>query len=1296
MTRPDVTLHSFSQSLSALKPRGLLLLPIAFLAFALCASAQITNVTNSTSTPIPGAGHDYIKMLSETVNPANGSVSIRIQTPTPPGRGVSLPFSFAYDSNGVAHVTSNSIGIPSWTDNTAYLSTGGWSYSVPMLSNVLMEVPILPHGLCGYFMDYVFQDPTAGRHSLRVSYVLDPGPTQCGLATPPPSQVLTGGDDYYIASLGPTLATIADPGGTVYTFPSLSQQHAGTGNGSLPASSLPSSIEDRNGNQILITDLGLQQNGVAGSFTMTDTLGRTLLSSSGFGVSGNTLAVSGIPTPYSITWGTTGVNFPINSWLLFNGQNECYSFIPGQGGTHSVIKNIRLPNNQSYQFSYDPASGLVSKITYPTGGNVQYTWGVNSRSEAAQFEDTKGDGNSCIFEYDVPAVTKRIVSFDGTTPALTQVFTYSPTKWSSNLYWSAKTTTVTTTDNITGLVSTVVYTYSPVNAPNQPNDIRFFTPQIPVEQTVVHSAGTTLRTVNKTWYDQYEMQSVQTVLENGFTNQTTYIYGTFAQVIDKKEYDYGSTAPGALLRETATAYQAFIAGPTGAYIHDRPCQSVVYDGSRNSYAETDYFYDNGGTGTVCGTAGTPSVSSAGGASLTGHDETNYGVSSTTCAGRACPRGNVTQKTQSSTGASPVTTYTYDETGQVLSMIDPCGYAACSDMAGTTHTTKYSYADGYTVLSGGSNVGYTPSGKTNAYLTTITNALGQTENFTYDYNNGQLTASKDQNLQPTFYIYSDPLARPTQVNYPDGGQTQYAYNDAPSSPGVTTCQLMSGTAGATCSPVSPPSGWKTTLATMDGIGHAVKTTLVSDSDGPTYTTAVYDGLGRRYTVSNPYRSTSDPTYGITTYTYDAVGRTTKVTHPDGTLIGTSYTGRATDVLDEGNGTRNTETVSQVDGLGRVVSICEVTGTAQLGAGGTPTACGQDVAKTGFLTSYVYNVLGNLLSVNQGSLGQRTFAYDSLSRLLCAANPETGSATCPNPDNGTYTAGTTRYGYDANGNLSSLTRPAPNQTNGAVTVAAMYQYDALNRTTQKSYSDGVTPTAMFGYDQANVTMGAQKFNITNSIGRLSWECTIAPTNCPTMTAFSYDKIGRTAQLWQCQHLNCTLPNIVFSYDYDLIGDELDYFIGTVPPGSTEAVSTYSSAGRLTSFTSPTFDSNNPANLLTGVHYDPFGHIISANLANGLSLSSGYDARGRVTAMAVGTNCSVGNCSTNKYRFTTGYAPNSDIVSSTDTVNGNWTYTYDDLNRLSTGVANNGEGCSWDYDRYGNRWHQNAHSGSCTGIL
>lgn len=52
--------------------------------------AQITNVTNDTATPVEGAGHNYIKLLSETVNPASGSLSLRIQLPVP--RPAALPF----------------------------------------------------------------------------------------------------------------------------------------------------------------------------------------------------------------------------------------------------------------------------------------------------------------------------------------------------------------------------------------------------------------------------------------------------------------------------------------------------------------------------------------------------------------------------------------------------------------------------------------------------------------------------------------------------------------------------------------------------------------------------------------------------------------------------------------------------------------------------------------------------------------------------------------------------------------------------------------------------------------------------------------------------------------------------------------------------------------------------------------------------------------------------------------------------------------------------------------------------
>jgi hypothetical protein len=70
--------------------------------------AQIISVTDTTSTPIPGEGHSYIQMLNETVNPANGSVSLRLQLPTPQSRGLTIPFGFAYDSTG-AHFPGGSI-----------------------------------------------------------------------------------------------------------------------------------------------------------------------------------------------------------------------------------------------------------------------------------------------------------------------------------------------------------------------------------------------------------------------------------------------------------------------------------------------------------------------------------------------------------------------------------------------------------------------------------------------------------------------------------------------------------------------------------------------------------------------------------------------------------------------------------------------------------------------------------------------------------------------------------------------------------------------------------------------------------------------------------------------------------------------------------------------------------------------------------------------------------------------------------------------------------------------------------
>src|SRR2546425_2863268 len=97
---------------------------------------QITNVSDDQATPIPGVGHDYIHLLNETVNPANGSLSLRIQVPIPKGRGLTLPFSFSYDSSGQFHPATFHPYAVTWTTNQSILSQYGWSYSTPLLTLV--------------------------------------------------------------------------------------------------------------------------------------------------------------------------------------------------------------------------------------------------------------------------------------------------------------------------------------------------------------------------------------------------------------------------------------------------------------------------------------------------------------------------------------------------------------------------------------------------------------------------------------------------------------------------------------------------------------------------------------------------------------------------------------------------------------------------------------------------------------------------------------------------------------------------------------------------------------------------------------------------------------------------------------------------------------------------------------------------------------------------------------------------------------------------------------------------------
>ncbi|MGH9397601.1 MAG: hypothetical protein ACRD18_12210, partial [Terriglobia bacterium] len=58
-------------------------------------------------------------------------------------------------------------------------------------------------------------------------------------------------------------------------------------------------------------------------------------------------------------------------------------------------------------------------------------------------------------------------------------------------------------------------------------------------------------------------------------------------------------------------------------------------------------------------------------------------------------------------------------------------------------------------------------------------------------------------------------------------------------------------------------------------------------GATTVSTVYDTSGRVSTRSNPYRSVSDPTYGLETYAYDGLNRQASDTHADGNAAYTYY-------------------------------------------------------------------------------------------------------------------------------------------------------------------------------------------------------------------------------------------------------------------------------------------------------------------------------------------------------------------------------------------------------------------------
>jgi RHS repeat-associated protein len=1184
-------------------------------------------------------------MLAETVDPANGTLSVRVAVPQPMARGFVLPFAFAYDSNSAAlQPVPQNLGQVTWMFNKNVFAPGAWSNTLPQLSAAAISYadPLHPGNTCHGTSGYVFQDPVGGRHGLNLSAIIDNSGSPWCVDSGWQAHT-TAGDNYYSAWVGNYVSglfyqagngevRVANGSGTVYHFIDNGGSHAW---GVCSASStigyaMPSTVEDRNGNVATIS------NPCGGNFTVTDTVGRAALSIQSTTGQVTSVAVPGFSSPYTATWATaTPSGISVNAVQIVS-DTHCSGVPSWGGGGASRISAITLPNGTQYQFSYDPVYGTLDKVLYPSGGYVSYTWGLNAQSAVVTYPDATnaaGTSNACQYRYDRPAILHRYVSFDGTNIARQDDFSYSTTWAGSNQYsWTNKQTTVTTHDLVAGVTFQTVYSYAPGNAPYAPNmPSNFSELQMPLEQTIVYkgATGNTLKTTTKGWDPNpygYKLGCEFQTLDNGQISGVLYGYpfgiGSAIQLTDKLEYDYGlitSTsscqAPSGVnpTRETSISYQAFASTPifpSAPSILDKPASVSTY-GNGILLAQTLSSYDQAVVSDV------PNLPTG------THDEANYAATS------SAPRGNPTTITRKCLQTCPdvVKTSTFDKTGQVLSSTDPCGNVACADMTGSNHTTTYSYAD---------NFDSPPSGNTNAYLTKVTDALGHFSTFKYAYADGQLISSVDQNTLITSHLYNDPLRRLTETDLPDGGSTSVSYNDSPPSPSVTTSKKINS------------SQTITTTTVMDGFGHVKQTQLTSDPQGTVYTDTTFDGFGRVWKQSNPYRSGTDltTTTGNTIYAYDSLGRKLSETYPDNSVLTTAYCGPSTLVTDPTQRWRR----SRTDGLGRLVEVDE------------PNAVGAAVNSNGcvgtgepiWITSYGFDSLNNLISVVQNGSRSRSFSYDSLSRMLTSNNPEVGTIT---------------YTYDADGNVSTK--------KDARAITTTYSYDALNRTTQASYSDG-TPIASYRYDET----APWGWTLSNPIGRKTTEYTndIATGTMLTANLFSYDTMGRPLILEQCQPQNCaSAPSLSTTVSYDYAGNPTAL---TYPSGRVVRY-TYDSADR----SSTAADGSSGVTYATGFKtspggscannitcYTPQGTFYALSFGqtssfNGVNLTHIYNSR--LQPQEFKASSSGGNAIDVTYNFQDPLNSNKNaghVFSITNNLDStrSQNFTYDQLNRIASALT------------------------------
>jgi RHS repeat-associated protein len=571
--------------------------------------------------------------------------------------------------------------------------------------------------------------------------------------------------------------------------------------------------------------------------------------------------------------------------------------------------------------------------------------------------------------------------------------------------------------------------------------------------------------------------------------------------------------------------------------------SATPDGNGSEVATTTYAYDADGeqTSTTVPDGNLPGANTGNYTTVTAYNANGKQTSVTVGSGSGItvtPR--VTTDGYDSDGNQAVakdargftTTTSYNADDKADLVTDPAGNAtlSCYDGAGNTTQTVPAVGVAANSLTPASCPSSYPSGyghRLAADATTFTiDAAGNQTVMTTPAPAGQTgsettTTSYDGNgniTSTTAPPASNASGAPNQV-------TSYAYNSA----GEIAAQTVgAGTSAAsTTSYCFDPSGDQTSVVAPDGNTSATAACetsapwVVSPSSFPAQasyqTTSRYDSLRELVSTTSPATSAA-PGGATTNYTHDLAGNRLTSTDPNGVTTTWTFT------------------------PGNLPATISYSGSSAHSVSNTYDADGAKTAMTDASgsSSYTYNPFGEITAATNGSGQVSGYGYDP--------DGNTSSITYPLPLSATWAASdTVSFGYTNADTLSSVTDFSGNQiavTDNADGDPAAETLGSTGDTISTNYDNADNPEAIA---LSNSSATLQRFTYADAPSGGILTETDVPSSPSSPATYGYDARGRVTSMTPGSAA-------ALSYGFDASGD-----LTTLPTGAT---GTYDHAGQLTS--------------------------------------------------------------------------------------------------------------------------------------